>query len=536
MKVVKNKCLAAGTTVFDPTTGITHRIEDIVENDEATSVVAADKVGKLHIRPIIQRFDQGEAEVIGLRFSGGTELWATPDHKIFTDKGWREAGELSAGDRVARPRQLLGFGDAEPIPADHARLLGYLIGDGYVGGKTPISFINAEPALHDDVAAIASTLGCDVRKRGLEASLSHRPGEKNGVLGLVRWAGIHGHLAPTKCIPAPFFGPDVSADVVANLLFGIWESDGWVSREQTGAVRVGFTTTSDQLAHQLHWLLLRWGIGSSVRVSDPTQKRPCWEVRVSGLDNVGRFAQALPMWGPRGQVLAAALADPTLAKHRGSQQGYLPENQIDPVLAYLRGRGVTATLAAQLIGDGAGNPKGGLRQVLGHSRLRRDRLQALAAALDSEFLSQVLDEDVWYDRIVEVKPSEWRRIYDVEVAEHHTLVASDVVVHNCAPPFRQAEFDIMYGTGISREGSLLDIGVDLGIVKKSGAWYTYEGEQLGQGRENAKTFLTENPEVMVEISDRILQEVGLGDVAPEAEAKADGDVMTDADDEPITLD
>ena len=60
----------------------------------------------------------------------------------------------------------------------------------------------------------------------------------------------------------------------------------------------------------------------------------------------------------------------------------------------------------------------------------------------------------------------------------------------------------MYGKGISREGSLLDIGVDLGFVKKSGAWYTYEGEQLGQGRENAKQFLTENPEIMVEISER----------------------------------
>ena len=89
-----------------------------------------------------------------------------------------------------------------------------------------------------------------------------------------------------------------------------------------------------------------------------------------------------------------------------------------------------------------------------------------------------------------------------------------VVKNKVAPPFRQAEFDIMYGKGISREGSLLDIGVDLGIVKKSGAWYTYEGEQLGQGRENAKAFLTENPEIMVEISERIRTQVGIGDDEP----------------------
>ena len=67
----------------------------------------------------------------------------------------------------------------------------------------------------------------------------------------------------------------------------------------------------------------------------------------------------------------------------------------------------------------------------------------------------------------------------------------------------------MYGKGISREGSLIDMSVDLGIVKKSGAWFTYEGEQLGQGRENAKTFLTTNPEIMVEISDRVLEVAGL---------------------------
>ena len=82
-----------------------------------------------------------------------------------------------------------------------------------------------------------------------------------------------------------------------------------------------------------------------------------------------------------------------------------------------------------------------------------------------------------------------------------------VVKNKCAPPFRTAEFDIMYGKGISREGSILDVAVDLGIVKKSGAWYTYEGEQLGQGRENAKQFLRESPELMVELDERIRQEV-----------------------------
>ncbi|HEY8019090.1 MAG: recombinase RecA [Actinomycetota bacterium] len=84
-----------------------------------------------------------------------------------------------------------------------------------------------------------------------------------------------------------------------------------------------------------------------------------------------------------------------------------------------------------------------------------------------------------------------------------------VVKNKVAPPFRQCEFDIMYGKGISKEGSLLDVGVDLEIVKKSGAWFTYEGEQLGQGRENARNFLVEHREIRDEIERKVREAVGL---------------------------
>src|SRR5213592_237513 len=84
-----------------------------------------------------------------------------------------------------------------------------------------------------------------------------------------------------------------------------------------------------------------------------------------------------------------------------------------------------------------------------------------------------------------------------------------VVKNKVAPPFRQCEFDIIYGQGISKEGSLLDVGVDLEIVKKSGAWFTYEGDQLGQGRENSRQFLSEHPDMAREIERRIREAVGL---------------------------
>jgi len=108
-----------------------------------------------------------------------------------------------------------------------------------------------------------------------------------------------------------------------------------------------------------------------------------------------------------------------------------------------------------------------------------------------------------------------------------------VVKNKCSPPFKQAEFDIGFGKGISREGSLLDVGVELGFIKKSGAWFTYEGEQLGQGRENVKTFLGENPQLMAEIDERIrdflaAQQAGAAEQSPIPDDLA-------LDDQPISL-
>jgi recombination protein RecA len=85
-----------------------------------------------------------------------------------------------------------------------------------------------------------------------------------------------------------------------------------------------------------------------------------------------------------------------------------------------------------------------------------------------------------------------------------------VVKNKVAPPFKQAEFDILYGKGVSREGSLIDMGVDQGILRKSGAWYTYEGDQLGQGKENARKFLLDNPDIANDIEKRIKDKLGIG--------------------------
>jgi recombination protein RecA len=105
--------------------------------------------------------------------------------------------------------------------------------------------------------------------------------------------------------------------------------------------------------------------------------------------------------------------------------------------------------------------------------------------------------------------------------------AAKVVKNKCAAPFRTAEFDILYGEGISKEGSIIDVGVEAGIVRKAGAWYQYDGEQLGQGRENARTFLKEHDDVAREIEKRAKEALGITTAAgeeagPDAELAEDG--------------
>jgi recombination protein RecA len=94
------------------------------------------------------------------------------------------------------------------------------------------------------------------------------------------------------------------------------------------------------------------------------------------------------------------------------------------------------------------------------------------------------------------------------------------VKNKVAPPFREAEFDIMYGEGISREGDLLDLGVEHKIIDKSGTWFSYGGERLGQGRENVKQYLRANPEIYKQIDEKLRRELGLSPATPDPEPVA----------------
>jgi recombination protein RecA len=116
-----------------------------------------------------------------------------------------------------------------------------------------------------------------------------------------------------------------------------------------------------------------------------------------------------------------------------------------------------------------------------------------------------------------------RRIASIQEGEKKigSRTRVKVVKNKVAPPFRMAEFDIIYGSGISKEGDILDLGVELDIVEKSGSWFSFNEERIGQGRENVRRFLTEHPDVMENISDRVKEKLGLGEKKGKALPKTD---------------
>ncbi|RMF91027.1 MAG: hypothetical protein D6736_05790, partial [Nitrospinota bacterium] len=128
-----------------------------------------------------------------------------------------------------------------------------------------------------------------------------------------------------------------------------------------------------------------------------------------------------------------------------------------------------------------------------------------------------------------------------QIKEGDTVVGNRtrvrVVKNKVAPPFREAEFDIIYGEGISREGDLLDLAVNLGLIKKSGSWYSYGEERIGQGRENARQFLKENPSLTAQLTNQVRQELGLRPLpsAPPGEGRPDDEDMIEEEEADFRL-
>jgi recombination protein RecA len=490
-------CMTYGTKV-SLADGTQEKIGKIVNQRLDVEVLSYDpETGRIVPRRIVNWFNNGRAQEF-LQFtvakSGGngrSQFAATENHLIRTPGGWRHAGELAAGDRVVvMEPKLLSDQQMQVI-------LGSLMGDGNLspntrgrsGTRFRIGHGAKQAAYLDWKVSLFGNIGC-----------SRSSNAKGAVFAdftpLPELAEVH---------DAVYFGDGkkhLSWDYLKELTplaLAIWYMDdgcftlrskGVQERTQGGTGRIEICVEA---------------------ISPGSRERLVQYLRdTHGLDVRLRYSGAR-----RKSVLQF-----TTAASEKFQDLVAPF--VHPSMAY---------------------------KLLPRFRARFGVQPRFAAAEQRLEVAEILD--------IHVKPpTRSMNRFDIEVEGHHNYFVDGVMVHNSpetttggkalkfyasirldvrrietlkdgtdavgnrtrvkvvknkvSPPFKTAEFDILYGVGISREGSLIDLGVEQAIVRKSGAWYTYEGDQLGQGKENARNFLRDNPDLANEIEKKIKEKLGVG--------------------------
>ncbi|MGI8758052.1 MAG: recombinase RecA [Acidimicrobiales bacterium] len=514
-------CFAYGTrvTLAD---GSSEKIGKIVNQRLPVEVLSYDPgLGAVVPKKVVNWFDNGPTEEF-LRFTvargagnGRSQFTCTPNHQIRTPGGWTQAQELGVGDRVlqAVPFRLSGF--------QWEVLLGGLMGDGALspaksgyGARLRFGHGAKQAAYCDWKASLFANLG-SCRSVNAKGAVFHDLPPQRELAELRRAVYVDGKKV-------------LSHDYLKRLTplsLAIWYMDDG-----------GFTLRAKGLQERT-----REGSGRSemcVEALEATSRQrlvaylaDTWDIRPNLMyKGVGKKAHLV---FPKDETAKLhTLVAPFI--HPSMDYKLLPRFRgrfaVEPVFAPVHYELVPMPITA--IGPKApisNTNRFDIEVEGGHNYfvdgvMVHNSPETTPGGRALKFYSSVrLD----IRRIEAIKDG-------VEVVGNRTRVK--VVKNKVSSPFKLAEFDIMYGKGISREGSLLDIGVDLGLVKKSGAWYTYEGEQLGQGRENAKTFLAENPELMVDISERIRVKVGI-DADAGAGVDDGGETATaDDDDQPLRLD
>jgi recombination protein RecA len=497
-------CMSYGTrvTLAD---GSQEKIGKIVNQRLPVEVLAVDpETGKVEPRKIVDWFDNGNAEQF-LQFTvykpegnGRAQFAATANHLIATPGGWREAGEMLAGDRVLMPLPRYLSEQQRQL------VLGSLMGDGSISPKPP----------HSGGPGIKSRFG-----------FGHGPKQN----AYAQWkAGLLDGV-PLSISPHAKGGLMVETTPLVEL-------DALRESVYLGDKKV---FSWDYLKEMTPFALAIWymdGGSFAVRRKDGSAGQS--DISVEAMEQGSRrrltallsesYGLSCKLIDGAGKAVILFDRDGTEALHRLIAP-YVPESMSYKLLQHHRGKGSVVVEPAR-------------------------RTLELAAV-------PILD--------IHVKPrTKSMRRFDIQVEGHHNYLVDGVMVHNSpettpggralkfyssvrldirrietikdgadsvgnrvrvkvaknkmAPPFRQAEFDIMFGHGISREGSLIDVAVEHGVVQKSGAWFTFDDDQLGQGRENAKRFLRENPEVAMQLQAKVFELVGLGpdsaEAAPEPEA------------------
>ena len=477
--------------------GTQEKIGKIVNQKMPVEVLSYDfATGEVVAKPVVNWFDNGTTDrflqftVLKPGKNGKAQFGATPNHKIMTPGGWREAGDLAVGDRVLQSTpHYLSNQQMEVVR-------GSLMGDGALSrsknghsARFRIGHGLKQTDYADWKASLFSNIG-QSRSSNAKGDVFYdfSPMTELGDLrnGIYRDGRKH-------------FDDDFFKQLTP-LSLAIWYMDdgsftirskGLQVRTQDGSGRIQICVeamTPDTRQRLVTYLADNWGIRVSQRVRGSRQQ----STLVFDREATDRFQDLLASY------IHPSMAYKLLPRLHGRFNVSVEQTEVRQILE------------AYPIIDIHEKPKT-------RSMNRFD--------IEVEGSHNYFVDGVMVHNSPEVTPGgralkfyssvrlEVRRIETIKDGAESVgnRVRAKVTKNKVASPFRQAEFDIVFGEGISREGSLLDVAVELDVVKKSGAWFTYDGDQLGQGRENAKRFLRENPEIAVQLQAKVYELVGMSD-------------------------
>lgn len=490
-------CFNYGTRV-QLADGTTEKIGKIVNQKMDVEVLSYDPdTDQIVPRRVVNWFDNGPAEQF-LQFtvekSGGngrSQFAATPNHLIRTPAGWTEAGEIIAGDRVlAAEPHLLSDQQFQVV-------LGSLMGDGNLSpnrnGRNGVRFRMGHGAKQVDYLQwktdLMGNIGHSVRENAMGARfVDFTPLPELAEVQRAVYLG-----------DGKKFLSDDYLKALTPLALAIWYMDDG-----------SFTVRSKGLQQRTE--------GGSGRIeicveamTEGSRRRLCDYLRdTHGLDvrlrQTGAADKAVLMFSTAASAQFQEMVAPYMAP--SMEYKLLPrfrgQATVVPVYAEPSQRLVPATVL----------------DVHVKPRTRSmNRFDIEVEGNHNYFVDGVMvhnsPETTTGGKALKFYASVRLDVRRIETLKDGTDAVGNrtrvkVVKNKVSPPFKQAEFDILYGRGISREGSLIDMGVDQGFIRKSGSWFTYEGEQLGQGKENARNYLMENPDVANEIEKKIKEKLGVG--------------------------
>ena len=479
-------CFSYGTriTLAD---GTQEKIGKIVNQKLPVEVLSYDPVtDRIEPKKIVNWFNNGPAERF-LQFTvarssgnGRAQFAATENHLVRTPGGWREAGELIAGDRVmvAEERRL--------SEQQWQVVLGSLMGDGNVspnlrggsGVRFRLGHGARQVAYLDWKVSLLGNIECSRRVDGRGAVFADfTPLPELEELRRAVYLG-----AGKKHLSWDYL------KALTPLALAVWYLDDGRTQTGSGRIEICVEAMSEGSRGRLveH---LRDGYGLDVQLIAKGALRKAFLLFSTASSS--RFQELVAPYVPE------AMADKLLPRYQG-------RCTVEPVFAAAELRPVPARVL-----DVRVKPK--TRSM--------NRFDIEVEGNHNYFVDGVMvhnsPETTTGGRALKFYASVRLDVRRIESLKDGTDAVGNrtrvkVVKNKVAAPFKQAEFDIIYGQGISREGSLIDVGVEQSIIRKSGAWYTYDGDQLGQGKENARKFLKENPDVAVEIEKKILEKLGVG--------------------------